>query len=111
MLELALPIGPVSLRFELGLEGYFPLHPAPFRNFRWGAAQRVSLRFTEILLFQPGRFEARILAQAIAAKPKRLPLRSRSADFRNTSILLEGDDFNKAIRLFNVILSPLSSGI
>jgi hypothetical protein len=29
----ALPIGPVSLTFELGLEGCFPLHPAPFRNF------------------------------------------------------------------------------
>jgi hypothetical protein len=33
VLEPALPIGPVSLTFELGLEGCFPLHPAPFRNF------------------------------------------------------------------------------
>jgi hypothetical protein len=38
VLEPALPIGPVSLTFELGLEGCFPLHPAPFRNF--GGARR-----------------------------------------------------------------------
>jgi len=38
VLEPALPIGPVSLTFELGLEGCFPLHPAPFRNF--GEARR-----------------------------------------------------------------------
>jgi hypothetical protein len=38
VLEPALPIGPVSLMFELGLEGCFPLHPAPFRNF--GGARR-----------------------------------------------------------------------
>jgi hypothetical protein len=38
VLEPALPIGPVSLTFELGLEGCLPLHPAPFRNF--GEARR-----------------------------------------------------------------------
>jgi hypothetical protein len=41
-LELALPIGPALLRkIELGLEGCFSLHPAPFRKF--GGAQRSAL--------------------------------------------------------------------
>jgi len=39
VLELALPIGPVSLMFELGLEGSFPAPSRPVPKSREGAAE------------------------------------------------------------------------
>jgi len=70
VLEPALPIGPVSLTFELGLEGCFPLHPAPFRNFggAWRSVFLSDLR--RALLFHSPILWAFVLAQTIAARPK-----------------------------------------
>jgi hypothetical protein len=44
---MALPIGPDSQQkfmLELGLEGFYLLHPVPFRNFGGGAAKLVPMQ-------------------------------------------------------------------
>jgi hypothetical protein len=70
VLEPALPIGPVSLTFELGLEGCFPLHPAPFRNFG-GARRSVFLSdLRRVFLFRSPVLWAVVLARTLAARPK-----------------------------------------
>jgi hypothetical protein len=67
VLELALPIGPVSLRFELGLEGFFLAPSRPVPKFREGAAKRL------------------------------IPINCVSVGFQNKSILPDRMIFNKAI--------------